>query len=1081
MRIPVSAPQNAWFDSQNVDDDDLDLEQNFNNQIQAGIINNHFGSGVLPDNLIQPVLFDSSLANGLLDGKPINVQFQPSDSNSGNQLEIELTGSKAAGKRAVKLVVIGLDFQNNIQYDQFTFNKNEKQVSAKHYKTILTILFNDFVGTQAQSFNLGGRLTIKEAGPFVLSRDCIMISQDVEPNIFFRDFYVSSGGTLNNVLTNALPSYNIDSLKIMTGYRQLRGLLPGDVSSQVGQKFLASGNNIQKITLLMSVDNAAVQWSGDLLISISQLQSSVNCPTDIIPQLAIDFDPSNIPIAQLSITYSSLLNSGIVLSTVPQPVDFIFSNTPLGSGLVLTAGNYYVVMVKRAGDSSAVTLQFATGDNSSTVQRESLFHGSVWVDVPEESLWFQVWSDSAKVSSGSAYDNGHGIDIPKTNIDPTTGATIDYVLNDVQFSRNDLFSALVQANTVESVPVEDDRTGNPILTQKQYAPSVSLLNAAALANIQNISEPLFIGTITDSNVKSYNGATATLNASLSFHEYGLTGNQITIKIITDSTDGYRYNTNIIELVSELINGNLNSAKIIPNISNPDGYYRIAKAELVSLMYGDINGDGVIDTSDLLLAQNLLNLNLNIIPSYSKYLTSTTSFENNTGLSWTVVNPIDFSVIASGSDGIITTNPNIDSQAGFHSTSATFNSIITNIGNYTLNIVDIINEGNNGVFVIASLIGHNDLTIRKIVYNSTTILQAMAADIDCDMNITVNDVNYITNYINLVSPFPATTSPANRIGTNFNALVLTVEEFVDRVDDYPGSDLTRNTDIHPVPDVYLDGYSLFAGLNLKTSPLMFTITKQLVWQESSVVVNSNPRLVPAAFNYGSGYVNNINTIGNTSESFPLVPGFDPGRNDLFIANNLVINDGGQLVNKDNSFYKVDYEIGTVLFEIPAINFPTEKTFNILTDFVANFNGSGYTRIGYQSMKFADNSYVSLDALINNQIRVEVGLVSYSPLLQGIDGYGIDGYECLSGVIVDNKIGVSLDQSTLLLTLNFDNLIQDIALQTLNTKISITCHLKKAGWLNNQIYITSNKTQNLLGIPTPTPSPIDCPPPSIIIVS
>lgn len=143
MRIPVSAPQNVWFDTQDVDNTDLTLQQDYNEQIEAGIINNHFGSGVLPDALVPHILFDSSITAGLLDGKALVPQAQPSDSNNGNQLTITLSGSLAAGKRTVKVFIIGLDFQENLQYDTFTFHTNESQTSSKHYTVILAILFND--------------------------------------------------------------------------------------------------------------------------------------------------------------------------------------------------------------------------------------------------------------------------------------------------------------------------------------------------------------------------------------------------------------------------------------------------------------------------------------------------------------------------------------------------------------------------------------------------------------------------------------------------------------------------------------------------------------------------------------------------------------------------------------------------------------------------------------------------------------------------------------------------------------------------------------------------------------------------
>jgi hypothetical protein len=1060
-----------------VDNTNLTLEQTHDNTIQSGIINNHFGSGVLPDSLIQRILFDSSSANGLLDGKPINIQFQPSDSNNGNQLEIELINSQASGNRTVKVLVIGLDFQNNLQYDRFTFDRNEKQLSYKHYRTILTLLFNDFIGTANQSLNLGGRIIIRETNPLTLSRDCMMISQDIEPNLFFRDFFVTTGSTLATTLTSALPSYNIDNLNIKIEPLQFASIAENDVSSQIAQKFLATTSNIQKITLLFSVINnttpANLVWTGDLLISIYQLQTTISCPTDVAPQLAIDFDPSSIPLAQLSVNYSTLLASGIQLNTVPQPVDFIFSNTPVGSGLVIKPNNYYAVTVKRAGSADTCQIQLAVGSNTASNTRETLFNGSVWVDVPEQSLWFQVWTDSAKVSDGQAYDAGNGVFVPKTQIDPTTGLTIDYVLDNIPFVRNDLYYALLQAITQDSNPVQSERTGEPVFTEQQLVPSITLLNATSLANIQNVSVPLIIGTISDQNIKSYNAFTSTLFAS--FHEYGMIGNEIVLKIITDPTDGYRYDQNIIELVSELVNGTLNGAKLIPNISNPSLYYKISKAELISMMYGDINGDGIIDNNDLILAQQLSVANLNIIPTYNMYIQQTELFVADGYLHWQVLDST-LNVIASGTDGILVPNPSNGAQANFASASASFNSIM-NLGSDTLSITSsVTSPGNNGITSIINLIDNHTITIQKQYYTSDTILQIMRSDINGDMILNATDISYISNYVNAVPPIPATTSPANKIGTSFNAIRITLEKYIDRNDDYPSNGVNRGSTLHPLPDIYLDGYTLFAGQNLQINPLSFSIVKQLEWVPSSVVVDANPRLVPASFNYQSGYTDPLCGInGVQSQVYPTAKSFDPGRNDFFISNNLVVNDGGQFIRPDGYFMKMDFEMSTVLLEIPDVSFDTEHSINLLTDFIADYSGTGYTRLGYPAMKFADCTNVSLNAFNLSQIRLGASVQSFSPQLNGIDP------ECITGIIVDGKIGVSINYSTGLLTLNFTNLYQDPVKQTINTKIQITIYLKKAGWNNNPIYVNSIKTQNILGVPNPAPSNTVCPDPSIVIIS
>ena len=310
-RTPISAEQNIWFDAQQVDATDLTLEQDYNSTIDAGIINNHIGNGVLPETLVQKVLFDSSAVSGFLDGVAVYTQNQPADNNLGNQLEISLTNSQAAGKRTVKVGIIGLDFENNIQYENFYFRTNEVQISTKHFAKILLLLFNDFIGNPDLSLNLGGRILIKEANPFTLSRNPVMVSQNVEPNLFFRDFFIDGYGSLNDFLQASLPLYNIDSLNINTTGKENKVLLSNDVTTQIGQKFLATTNNIQKVTMLLSVRNQTVGsendlvWNGDIIISIYPLQSVLDCPTDIAPNTEIEFPPSNVPVAQLSFNYSS--------------------------------------------------------------------------------------------------------------------------------------------------------------------------------------------------------------------------------------------------------------------------------------------------------------------------------------------------------------------------------------------------------------------------------------------------------------------------------------------------------------------------------------------------------------------------------------------------------------------------------------------------------------------------------------------------------------------------------------------------------------------------------------------------------
>ena len=169
-KLPVSTLQNIWFDAQQVGNTDLTLEQEYNDAVTSAIINNQFGSGAISEHLTQKILFDSSKVIGLLDGKKINPQLQPTDTVYGNQLEVELIDSNVAHNRAVKVAIIGLDFNNNLQYDTFIFKVNEKQYTKKHYTNILMFLFNDVLGPSDQSFNLGGKVLVRECKPFNLSK-----------------------------------------------------------------------------------------------------------------------------------------------------------------------------------------------------------------------------------------------------------------------------------------------------------------------------------------------------------------------------------------------------------------------------------------------------------------------------------------------------------------------------------------------------------------------------------------------------------------------------------------------------------------------------------------------------------------------------------------------------------------------------------------------------------------------------------------------------------------------------------------------------------------------------------------------
>lgn len=1084
-RTPVSAVEPIFYDSMQVDETDLTTQQVANSTVEAAIINNHIGTGVLPESLVQPVIFDSSLTTVFLDGLAVSPQAQPTDNNLGNQLAITLTGSEATVYRTIKVGIIGLDFQSNLQYQTFVFKTNETQVSTFHFTKILVLLFNDFRGDPTLSFNLGGHIVISQAMPMQLSREPIMIAQNVEPNLFFRDFFIdpSLGPiSLQTMLQAAMPTYNVASLNIMTAPLDNLVLQSGDVTTQIGQKFQATTNNIQKITLLLSVRNLIagqqnnLVWNGDLVISIYPLQTTLNCVTDLAPGLPINFSPSNIPVAQISFNYGTLQATGVVLDSVPQPIDFIFSNTPAAIGNLIVPGSYYCIAIHRSGNANQCDILIATGGDDISNSNAATFTGDLWVDLPSEDLWFEVWTDAAKVADGQAYDTGNGVTIPKVTTDPSSQATIDYSFGPEQFVGSDTFRAVLTAVTVDSVPVPDARTGNPVDSRQQLEPKVTMTGTIDIANLENTTEPLILGAISDRNIKSFNSSNITINSKL--YSATMAENKILIRIVDDPTDTNRFDTSVSGLATNLLNGNLVGAKIAPDESNPSLVYRVANATLCSMIVGDVDGNGIIDNHDLDLLNSYLGYNLNVgLPQQSIINTtgSTTTFvngyetlirpfDNLFSIQFQVVDPNTGAVVADGYDGVLIANPNDPRLAQFTSASVSFNSIV-GLSSYVIVIINNNNlpdQSNYGGFNIVSIDSIADvLTIQKVFLSAESLGQMLRADIDGDFVITFADGYLLESYIQreVLSQSPTTTYPApstnayTKIGTRFNVIQLDLEQYVDRTDDYDANPANRSEMVHPLPDVFLnDGY--FASHNFYQFPIPITFTEQLTWEESLIITSTQSKLVPSVFTSLTGLNASSCLInGIQCNVYPVTTPFDPGTIDYFVPNNLIIGDG-ELHRPDGDFYKVDFEVGTIVLEIPDGLFASERTIDIVNDFIVDATGNGATKLGFPSMRFADCSFVGPDALSKDQLRFSVAVQSFSP---NVDGYSSDGY---FGAIVDGKMGVSIDYSTGLLTLNFSNLYQDPILQTLSTKIQVNIFLKKGGFNNAPVFVNSTQVANML---------------------
>src|SRR5690606_9984244 len=223
-------------------------------------------------------------------------------------------------------------------------------------------------------------------------------------------------------------------------------------------------------------------------------------------------------------------------------------------------------------------------------------------------------------------------------------------------------------------------------------------------------------------------------------------------------------------------------------------------------------------------------------------------------------------------------------------------------------------------------------------------------------------------------------------------------------------------------------------------------------------SSEARLVPAAFTFDEDSGDLVDENGNCItqdisvciDASEIVPRCNPGRNDFFVPDNLIIGKG-QILKRDGTLFRQDLEIQHIILELPQEKIFDHAILNVFDKLIAD-SGDGFTSAGYPALKFSDCSTVGTDALARNQIRFGVTIQSRFP---NQDGYDIDGY----GIIVNDTFGIDIDQSTGILTLTVSDLAYDPIFSELRTKIEITVYLKRAGWNNTPFTVPANQLSGL----------------------
>lgn len=623
-------PRVNWFDGQEVVETDMDVEQTAWHDSLSNNTDFIAGSGVEKEFAVQRVLLDTNdvpssissiISSQNFDGEPIyptdsfglTVYDQPSDSSEGNYLEVEISGASLTGSAISKVYIFGTTFGGDFIHEVLAFEDNGSLITRNYFATITAIMTQNFRGNQntivdgTACYNVGGRLRILEAIPMSLARDTIMAEQSIEPSMDYVNFKPATlSKTLDTLLSEiaATDSLDADDLNINVTATTTRTLPVNDSTGRIiGQKFLANTNNIQKVSILLAVQEntlavagAEYDWSGDLVVGIRKLQTTTQCPTDTIPNSSIEFDPEPSPIAEVSFDQDEMANLGIVLGSSPQIVDFIFTQSLVANPNLeptIEVGSYYMVTVRRSGDISTGTiiLQEAANTNASPTEvdpmRMSVFSQNVWTDVADSDLWFQVHTNAVRLTDGTAFDGGTQVTSPKTVLNSSTGLEESYSEGD--FSLYDVSSSVynyvtVQKSTDYSTSIPHPSTGNLVFTRIKDVPSISVVPYSTISTLISAeNEPIIIGSARDTNPVGNPQITGTTTTP------GLLGTT-TFTIINPTSDIYL--------------NNLVGSILTPNTSNASLKYRIVGVTVTDDAYGDVNGDTSITIADVTRAQAL---------------------------------------------------------------------------------------------------------------------------------------------------------------------------------------------------------------------------------------------------------------------------------------------------------------------------------------------------------------------------------------------------------------------------------------------------------------------------------------------
>lgn len=933
--------------------------------------------------------------SGTYDGKGISLDRQPSDVISGTRIVVTLADVDILGKNKPKILIIGrtfngIDSNGILNHEFLEFEKNTSLVTKFYYQKIITVLFNNFSGgtgktelvDSAESLDLitdtGGYAVFTEAEPLKVYAKTIVAEQTLSPSYDLVNFITSSvSNDIETEISLALDSTSsISELYFdLEAQEQMPFTKNGSTAIAYGQKFLAKTDNLQRVDVLLSVAEDTSRsageefdWSGDLVLGIYKISGATRFITSAVPDDLIEFDPDLNPLVEVSFGQDDFEALGYKLTDVPQMVSFNLASTLLADPAmepVLEKNKFYSFILSRNGDNRIGTLYIEKGYDNVFKKTDSGIELSIkeqfakqesrffeydtareqYLDEPDSSLWFKIYSNTVEVASGTAYVDGKSVTVPKTQ-DYVGGNKISYFEDNISLPSllNDnknyiVLNAIEKFVDAESHPM----TGNFLFKKIQDAAGAFAVDQVGLDNLLEDEVPLILASVIDNNVRDASQLTG------EFDKPGLIlPNKI---IITNPSDA-------------LLSANLIGRVITPDLGNTSNQYRIARTACQTILLGDLDKNGLHTLADLSLFLNVVGNTINSVTTERAILSGDlliTDFIQSDLNDDATVDGLDIELLEDAIDGYVNFGATLEVKI------------------LELYLENALSEDNYpSLFIDIEETGITTAATDEIIFTTLTNNQALA--------IRAGDIVEIPSGVDDSGIYTVVTKT---IGTDLKTVTLTVTDSLGDAVVFEGSsDFNVTVSSGTAVNTYADNYSL---LNLPFIAKEYTIDfVDFPFREMFLDICDLRRFVESSF------IEEEVQIAETAEDAcsdaatcaPVYKNqyYFPG--DIYIPN-------GQIYTEPGILYPGDYEYANILMPLPPGTI-TGCSVNLYETFVKlGADSVSKTAAGFDAMKYSDGTYVgvndsgSLTDLFYNRVKFSHAIASL--YVDGlVDGYAVDGY-------------------------------------------------------------------------------------------